>query len=291
MTSLVPRSWPLLALTGGAVAIGLSPIFVRLADVGETSAAFWRLALSLPLLAALARRGTGLRVPPGQLRLWLLAGMFFALDLAVWHQSIRLTSVANATLLANLAPIFVVLFGWWLFGERVQTRFLIGLAVALAGCIVLMSRSGAGVPASMGGDALGVLTAVFYAGYILAVTRARRHSGVIGLMFWTTAISAILLLPLALWVDGARFWPQSQQGWLVLLALAWSSQVAGQGLIAYAMAYLPAAFSSVSLLIQPVAAALFAVWLLGENLGPLQIAAAITVLTGILWCRLSMLRS
>ena len=284
-------SGPLLALTGGAVAIGLSPIFVRLADVGETSAAFWRLALSLPLLAVLARRGSGLRVPNGQLRLWLLAGLFFALDLAVWHQSIRLTSVANATLLANLAPIFVVLFGWWLFGERVKARFLIGLVVALAGCVVLMSRSGAGVPASLAGDALGVLTAVFYAGYILAVTRARRHSGVIGLMFWTTAISAFLLLPLALWVDGAQFWPQSLRGWLLLLGLAWSSQVAGQGLIAYAMAYLPAAFSSVSLLIQPVAAALFAVCLLGESLGPLQITAAITVLAGILWCRLSMLRS
>lgn len=263
---------------------------MRLVDVGETSAAFWRLALSLPLLAAIAGRGPGLRMPAGQARLWLLAGLFFALDLAIWHQSIRLTSVANATLLANLAPIFVVLFGWWLLGERVGFGFLLGMALALGGCVLLVSRSTGAGPSSLAGDALGVLTAVFYAGYILAITRARRNSSVLGLMFWTTAISAALLLPLALWMDGPRFWPQSTRSWWLLLGLAWSSQVAGQGLIAYAMAYLPSSFSSVSLLIQPVAAAVFAAWLLGESLGPIQMMAASTVLLGILGCRLSMNR-
>jgi drug/metabolite transporter (DMT)-like permease len=75
--------------------------------------------------------------------------------------------------------------------------------------------------------------------------------------------------------------PRTVLGWAFLLGLALVSHAAGQGLIAHALAHLPAAFSSVSLLFQPVMAAAFAWILLSEAPVPLQIAGACVVLAGI----------
>ena len=86
-------------------------------------------------------------------------------------------------------------------------------------------------------------------------------------------------------MQGEALLPASTTGWLVLLGLAWISHCAGQGLIASSLAHLPAAFSSVSLLFQPVMAAIFAWLLLAEPLVPLQVAGALVVLAGIYLAR------
>src|SRR5690606_4474598 len=135
------RALPALIL--GAVLIGLAPIFVRLVEVGPSAAAFWRLALALPLLGLLMlrRRDTPAANARGDLRWLWLAGLFFAGDLAVWHQAIEFTSVANATLLANVAPVFVTLAGWRLYDERISRGFAFGLVLALTGAACLVADS------------------------------------------------------------------------------------------------------------------------------------------------------
>lgn len=281
----------LAALITGAVCIGFAPIFVRLADVGYTAAAFWRVALALPLLGLLwyPRRELIAGQAVTRLRWLALAGAFFAADLAVWHQSIRYTAVANATLLANLSPIFVTAGAAWLFRERVSPRFLIGLLLALAGSALLVAHSLSLSLRTAGGDLLGMAAAVFYSGYLLGVSRLRRTASAVEVMWWSTLACAAVLLPLTLLL-GEPLWPQSLRGWAVLAGLALVSQVAGQGLIAWAMAHLPAAFSSVSLLVQPVAAALLAWGLLAEAFGLLQALGGTVVLAGIAVCRLSLTR-
>ncbi len=260
---------------------------MRWVDVGYTAAALWRVTLALPLLGLLwwPRRPRAADGPP--LRWLWLAGAFFAADLAVWHQSIRFTSVANATLLANLAPIFVTAGAVWLFGERIGGRFVGGLVLALAGSCLLVASSFTISLQTVGGDVLGMITAVFYAGYLLTVSHQRREVSAIELMWWSTLACAAVLLPVVL-LTGEAIWPQSARGWAVLLGLAIVSQVAGQGLIAWAMAHLPASFSSVSLLVQPVAAAIFAWILLAEPFGALQALGGAVVLSGIVTCRLAM---
>ncbi|MEK7245899.1 MAG: DMT family transporter, partial [Pseudomonadota bacterium] len=167
---------------------------------------------------------------------------------------------------------------------RFTRLFLLGLALAIAGAGTLMGESLALSPATFAGDLLGVLTAVFYAGYILTVGRLRARLSTRTVMFWTTLISAVLLLPAAL-ASGEQMIPGSAAGWVTLLALALVSQALGQGLITYALAHLPAAFSSVSLLLQPVLAALLAWALFGEALGAVQGAGALAVLAGIVLAR------
>lgn len=277
----------LAALLLGAACIALSPIFVRLSEAGPTATAFWRVALAVPALWLFyfARARGGSARASGKWPLLLAAGFAFAGDLGFWHLSIKFTSVANSTLLANLASIFVTLAAWIFLRQKPTGMFLAGLATALAGVVLLVRSSVEFSGTALLGDGLGVLTAMFYAGYLFAVKGLRdRGETALRLMAVTSTITAALLLPAAL-VSGEQLFPASARGWGVLVGLALISHAAGQGLIAYALAHLRAAFSSVALLLQPVMAALFAWALLSEALTPLQIAGAVVVLAGIYLAR------
>ena len=276
------------ALLLGATCIALSPIFVRVSEAGPTATAFWRVALAVPplwLLYALRREQAVARTDLVKWPLLFAAGVAFAGDLGFWHTSIKLTSVANSTLLANLASVFVTLVAWIFLGERPKRVFLAGLAAALAGVALLLDASLELSGTALIGDALGVVTALFYAGYLLAVKGLRdRGESTLRVMAVTSTISAVFLFPAAL-ASGEPMLPSSLLGWGDLLGLALVSHAAGQGLIAYALAHLRAAFSSVSLLVQPVMAALFAWVLLGEALVAPQIAGGMVVLAGIYLAR------
>jgi len=276
------------ALLLGAAAIGFAPIFVRLSEIGPTATAFQRLLLALPALWLWALWDSeGRAAGPAGRRDWLAlaaCGLFFAGDLAVWHWSITFTAVANATLITNLAPIFVTFGAWALFRERFTRTFLAGLVLGITGVFLLMGDSVELGVRNVTGDALGLLAAVFYGAYLLTVSRLRRRFSTAVLMAWSGTFTCLGLLPVAL-LSGESLLPATAHGWGILVALALLSHVGGQGLIAYALAHLPAAFSSLSLLLQPVIAAGLAWLLLAEALRPVQALGAVVVLAGILLAR------
>jgi drug/metabolite transporter (DMT)-like permease len=276
------------ALLFGAACIALSPIFVRLSEAGPTATAFWRVALAVPVLwlALFLQRNRDKREKTGaSWRLLAAGGLAFAGDLGFWHWSVQFTSVANSTLLANLASIFVTLAMWLIWKQRPSGTFLAGLAAALFGVALLVRTSLEFSPTAMLGDAFGVVTAIFYAWYILAVKDLRdRGMATLRVMAVISTITAVILLPVAL-ASGEKMLPDSAYGWWILLGLALVSHAAGQGLIAYALAHLPAAFSSVGLLLQPVLAAGYAWLLLSEPVVPLQILGGLVVLAGIYLAR------
>jgi drug/metabolite transporter (DMT)-like permease len=298
MSSAVPlpaaARFALPALLLGATGIAFAPIFVRLSEIGPVSTAVWRLALSWPLLwlwmswedRSNKRADTPSR-KPATVKDWIklsLPGLFFAGDLAVWHISITLTTVANSTLLANFAPVFVTLFGWIWFQFRPTRKFLLGMGLAMGGAIVLMGESLTISPDHLLGDGLGLVTAVFYAAYILSIGRLRAIYSTATIMTWSAVSNTLILLLVAL-AMGESLWPQSAYAWSVLVALAVVSHVGGQSLIAYALAHLPAAFGSVSRLWQPACAAVLAWALLGEPLSPWQGVGGLVVLVGIFLAR------
>lgn len=278
----------LLALFAGALCIGSAGIFVRLSETGPTATAFWRGALALPLLGMwmLLERRTARHAgaAPASLRDPMLfwAGVFFAGDLALWHAALLATSIAAATLEANCAPLFVTLFAWVLWGERPRLGFVAALLLAFGGMLLILAPKLHGGSGAFTGDALGVGTAVFYAAYILAVARLRVRHGTGTVMFASTLVFTLILLPLAL---PQRFVPVTAHGWWLLVGCALSAQVLGQSLIAYALAHLPATFGAVGLYVQVVAAAAYAWLLLGEHLAPLQLAGGAVVLVAIALAR------
>lgn len=281
----------LVALLLGAVLVGASPIFVRLSELGPMATAFYRPFLAIPVLmiwmAADQRYGPETLKPAGRgdyFRL-LLAGAFFSGDLAFWHLSIMNTSVANATLFANFAPIFVTLGAWLLFGHKVTRRYLIGMALALAGAAALAGESFAVAPENLLGDLFGLVTAMFLASYILAISRLRASFSTATTMAWSSIGTAAILLPVAL-LSGEDMVAVTLYGWAILAGLALLSHAAGQGAIAYALAHLPPGFSSVGLLLEPVAAALLAWIILSEAVSPWQAAGGAVILWGIMLARM-----
>ena len=262
--------------------MGASPIFVRLADVGPFASAFWRTFLALPFLWAWARLDTGgavdwtaLSHPPV-----LLAGLFFAGDLFFWHLSILGTTIANATFLATISPIWVALGAGLFLRERIGTGPLIGLALCMAGGLALLGNSYGFAPERLTGDLYGIATSVFFGAYILAMRRARTDCGAATLVFLSTAVTAACLLLVTLLLESAIL-PRSWSGAASLLGLALISQVAGQGLLAVAIGSLPAMFSALVIFIEAIAAAGFGWLILGEALGPAQLFGGLIILAGI----------
>jgi drug/metabolite transporter (DMT)-like permease len=276
----------------GALAIASSGIFVRLSQTGPTATAFWRGMLAVPVFAVwilidARRKGAGnvrqiFAAPDWHL---LLAGAFFGLDLLLWHWSLLLTSVAASTLEANLAPLIVTLIAWAVWRQRPQPKFLLALAVALIGLVLIVSpkmgTTGRNA-SSLLGDLLGVGTACFYAGYLAIISRARGSISTGVVMFWTTLAFSVLLLPIAL---TQKFLPDDLHGWALLAGLALIVHCLGQGLVAYALAHLPATFGSVGLFVQPIASGVYAWLILGEQLVEIQIVGAAVVLFAIALAR------
>jgi len=280
-----PTSWGISAILLGGIAIGSAAIFMRLAPVAPSAAAFWRMALSAPvfilfILAVPSNRRQLKMLDKQQLVQIALVGFWFALDLFFWHWAVARTTVANATLLANLASVFTVVAGFFLFKEKFSKLFIAGLALAMAGAATLVGQNVAYSPEFIIGDLLGVITACALAGYIIMAAKARAVLSTTMLMAGSAVVSGLLLLPAALLADGA-FMPSDIEGWLPLLGLALLTHVMGQGLIIYGLAHISASYGSIGLLIQPVIAALLAWFIFNEALGPLHIAGAAMILVGI----------
>jgi drug/metabolite transporter (DMT)-like permease len=263
----------------GAVAMGASPIFVRLTDIGPQASAFWRTALALPFLWLWARLETPSPAEGPQGAIWL-AGLLFAGDLFFWHLSILATTVANATFLATTAPIWVALGAGLVLAEKVGARAWAGLLLCVLGGGLLLGQSFGFAPHRLVGDVYGLATAVFFGGYMLAVRAARRHANAGRLAFLSTAVSAACLLVVALVVE-ENLLPRSAGGLAALVALALVSQVGGQGLLTVALGALPATFSSLVIFLEAIAAAALAWLLLDEPLGLVQVCGGVLILVGI----------
>ncbi len=282
-----------ISLLIGGIALGTSPIFMRYAQeiVTPTSAAFWRLALSIPLMVVWQyydiQKNNGDSTPSlnwPDMKVLIIVGLFFALDLVFWHWSVQLTTVANATLLANMAVIFTAAGGFLFFGERFSRTFIGGMFLALLGAMALMGSSFELNRAHITGDLVALTAAVAYAAYMVMSGQARKKFSTVSIVLGTAVFGSLFLFPIAVMETG-NFIPPTLSQWWPLIALAWFTHVVGQSCIVYALAHLPAAFGSVSLLIQPLIAAVLAWILFAEALGIYHLVGATLIITGILVCR------
>jgi drug/metabolite transporter (DMT)-like permease len=272
---------PFAALIIGAVAMGVSPIFVRLAEIGPFTSAFWRVTLALPVLYAwmrISERGTTVHRKIS--RATVYAGLAFSADLFFWHLSIVSTSVANATFFATTAPIWVVLFGWLLFRKRAPAAVLVGLGLCILGGAALVVQSLQVKSSGALGDLYGLITGVFFGLYFLAVQAAREGTSAARVTLQATLITSALLLLAALGLEH-QLLPRTLHGVAALVALAWISHAGGQGLLTVALGRLPATFSSLVIFLEAIAAACFAWAILGEPVSTIQAIGGVTILSGI----------
>jgi drug/metabolite transporter (DMT)-like permease len=270
----------------GAACISASAVLVALAHTGPATAAFYRCFLALPVLILLAiaeQRRLGPRLPRARLGA-LAAGGFLAADLVLWNHAIADVGAGIATVLGNLQVLFVMAAAWVLLRERPARSFLIGLPVVIAGVALVSGLAGAGTgdPHPLAGIVFGIGTSAAYAAFLLIMRQSSagaRH--VAGPLSEATIGAAAGALLLGLVFGGLRLdvpWPSLR--WLLLLSV--TSQTMGWLLITSSLPRLPAAMSSLLLLLQPVAALALAAAVLGQRPSLSQVAGAALVCGGVL---------
>jgi drug/metabolite transporter (DMT)-like permease len=273
-----------LALALAVAGITWSAIFVRWAGVPGPASAFYRVLIAGAVLIPwrLVRGAT--RPPPSRTAVWLAVagGVFFALDLALWNTALMRTQAAVASILGNNTPFFVGMMTWLILRRRPRASFWIGLALALAGCLLIISadlRRG-GSAGELSGDLLALAASVFFAAYLMTTERIRMSMDT--LTFNTLAIAGSIVTLLVLCVAlGVLLTGYPPRAWLSLAALGLVTQLMAYYALVYALGHLPATITSVGLLAQVPGTALLAMLLLGEPLGVLQVGGGIVVLAGI----------
>lgn len=284
--TLAGRS-PFLPAVLGAAAISSSSIVVELAHRPAGTTAFFRCLFALPLLAAAAlleRRRLGSRRWPRGSAGTFLGGAFLGIDLVLWTHAIYDVGAGVATVLGNLQVIFVAFIAWLVFKERLRARFLLALPVVLLGVVLVAGLVGHGGSGThpLAGVLYGLGTSISYAAFILLLRRTTRGAPhVAGPLFDATLGATVAALLLGLVLGQMSFaLPAPSLGWLLLLAFL--SQTIGWLFITSALPRLPAAVSSLLLLLQPAAALLLAFLVLAERPTVAQIVGAALVCLGVL---------
>ena len=276
--------WAFVALLVGNLALAGGPFLVRHAGVGPVTAGFWRVTLALPFLWLIARLfKQPIRVQRRTATIAIgLAALFFAADLAAWHAGILLTKLGNATLFGNISSFIFAAWGLWLVRRWPSALQAVALTLAAAGCAALMWGSAELSAAHLRGDLLSALAGLLYTGYLILVERTRGAVAPMPLLFIASLFASAFLLPAAL-IEGGRIFPAD---WGPLFALALCSQVAGQGLLVYALGHVPPLVVGIAMLTQPALSALLGYVYFEEAFTALDWTGAAAIVLALILVRL-----
>ena len=276
--------WAFAALLLGNVALAAGPFLVRHAGVGPVAAGFWRVTLALPFLWLVARMLGQPVIVPRRAATIAIAGAaaFFAADLAAWNAGILLTKLGNATLFGNISSFIFAAWGLWLARRWPSLLQAAALGLAAAGCAALMWSSAELSASHLRGDLLSAVAGLLYTGYLILVERTRGTLAPMPLLFVASLFAAAFLLPAALLSSD----PMIPADWTALFALALCSQVAGQGLLVYALGHVPPLVVGVAMLTQPALSALLGYLYYGEAFTALDWAGAVAIVVALVLVRL-----
>ena len=279
-------------LTLALCAISFAPIFIRFCEteLGANATVFNRMFIFFVVfgLGKLITRKpqTEENVTESQITTttqWLLlggVGVISIISLVLWAMSLQYTTVAKSMLLNNLTPIFTSLGSWLLFGKKFDSRFLIGMAIALTGAMALGFEDLQGGGGLLIGDIYAVLSAVFLGTYFLMVEQLRTSFDATTILLWRCGVGSALLVPIVFFTEG-QFFPTAKVAMIAALGLGIICEGFGQRLIAACMDKLSSSFVSLFLLLEPILSALLAWAIFMEALGMTTWLGFAVVLTGI----------
>ncbi|MFB6171623.1 MAG: DMT family transporter [Haloarculaceae archaeon] len=288
LAELEARTPPKAALALAVVAVSTSAILVRWSHAPAVVKAFYRVAFTVLLLAPFSVRDAGAlgRLSRRDVAFAAVAGVALAAHFATWFESLRYTSVAASVTLVQAQPLFVAVGAALLLDERISTRTALGVAVALAGMVVMSAADLVGGAALAGsrpllGDALAVAGAVMAACYVLAGRSLRQRVPLVPYVTVVYTVCALALLGVAV-ARGRPLVGYRPREWLLFLAMAVGPGVLGHTAVNWALAHVESSVVSVSLLGEPVGSTILALVLLGEVPGWWTVLGGGVVLAGIL---------
>jgi drug/metabolite transporter (DMT)-like permease len=275
------KQYAVLAL--GVVAVAFAAIFIRLAQTPPLVTAAYRLGIAAILLAPVAwwRSGSEIRrLRSRQFWLALASGAFLALHFALWIASLDYTTVATSVVLVTASPIFVAVASYFLFREKLNGRIIAGIAVSVAGAVVIgYSNLNAG-QRSLAGPALALGGALAVSGYLLIGRRLRRDMGLLTYIFLAYSSAATLLLAAA-FISGQRMAGYPPQTYLLFALLAVVPQLLGHSALNWSLRFVPATMVTIAVLGEPVGSTVLAIFILKEVPSVTEVVGAVLILVGI----------
>jgi len=279
-----------LILTFGAVLIGFAPIFVKWSTLSSSAISFYRMLLAIPFLFflnyALNRRFIFKVKNKKTIFYAAIASLAFTTDLTLWHYSMNITSVSNATIIVNSAPIFVAILGFIIFKDKLSKTFIRSFLITYIGIIGLIYYSNNYINGKVLGDILCLVAALFYAVYLLVIAKLGKENS-LNIIFYTTLFCCLFsVLPML--IQGGNMIPASKFEWINLLSLAFLCQFGGQYFITHGIGKITASEGSIGLLMQPITATILAAFLFNEILNITQIIFVFIALFGIYLARINL---
>ena len=279
-----------LVLSLGAMLIGFAPIFVKWSLLSSSAIAFYRMLLTIPFLFGLNYLLNGrfkFHVKNKRTIVYAaFASLAFTTDLTLWHYSMSITSVSNATIIVNSAPIFVAILSFIFFKEKLSKGFVISFLITYLGIVGLIYYSNNYINGKVLGDILCMIAAFFYAVYLLIIARLGKENS-LNIIFYTTLFCCLFSI-IPMFVEGGSIFPSSKFEWLNLFLLAVLCQMGGQYLITHAIGKISASEGSIGLLMQPITATILAAFLFSEILNITQIIFVFVALFGIYLARINL---
>ena len=290
MQSNFQRTNYFILLAFGAMLIGFAPIFVKWSMLSSSAIAFYRMFLAIPFLFILnyaVNRRLSFKVNNKSTILYAaFASLAFTTDLTLWHFSMTITSVSNATIIVNSAPIFVAILSFILFKEKLSTGFVFSFVITYSGIIGLIYFSNNYANGKLLGDLLCLVAAFFYGVYLLIISKLGKENS-LNIIFYTTFFCCIFsIIPMI--VEGGDIFPASNFEWLNLILLAVLCQFGGQYFITHAIGKISASSGSIGLLMQPITATLLAAFIFNEILNTIQVVFVFVAMFGIYLARINL---
>jgi drug/metabolite transporter (DMT)-like permease len=263
------------AIVFSVITWGFGGVFIKLAKFPGITFAFYRLSLGFVVMLV-ALLASGRRLTWAVIRTSAPGGLFLGLDVCLFFNAVKLTSIADATIIGALQPVLVLLVAGRWFGERVGRREVLLAVVSVLG-VALVAVGSSGSPAfSVRGDLLAGAALLSWTGYWLVSKRTRVRMPALEYMTGVMLTASIVALPVLL-ISGASLRSSRASDWLWLSLFVLFPAAGGQFVAAWAQRYVEVWLSSLLLQAMPVVASIAAWAVLGEPLTPLVIVGGVIV--------------
>ena len=257
------------------VSVSVSGIIIRLSEVHYIALAVYRMLITVIIMLPKIIFDKQSNEAPKKLAstkekvnivlLSIASGLMLTFHFSFWYQSLHLTTISNATILANTHPLFILILGFLFLKEKVDSKSIKWMILAVAGtaCITLFSSELVTTESSSKGNLYALFAAIFFSGYLLIGRYVRQRVTMTRYTFVVYLVSFISFLVYAL-LTSVPLGPFPIREYGIFLALAIFPTLLGHSLFNWSLKYLKMAYVSTAMLLEPLFATILALFIFKE---------------------------
>lgn len=270
-----------LAAATAVFAWGIGPILNKSMTVSTPSIVFWRMAVGLPMMIGMAY-ATGGGLTRDVMRRTAVPGFLFAASFITGFASVKMTSIANATLVTTLQPVLVLFVAPRLFGEKLSARKLSFSVMSMAGVLVVVLAAASTSGAHLSGDLMATANVAIWTAYFV-LAKMRRLDGVHSWSFLAAVFTwaSVVVFPFGMLASG-DLGSMTSKDWLCVVGMAVGPGIVGHGLMTWSQSHVDVSLASILGLLSPVISTSLAWAILDESLTLIQVMGAVVVIASLI---------